>query len=98
MYKIGETDLTLSIEDQEKWGFERSEKLLIFQLTDEECEHYENLSPIEIMTELEKLGFNSESNYYVQPGARYTNYEFVALVPHGFEGQLIIRQIDSYNV
>lgn len=98
MYKIAEVDLDYNLKDQERWGFERSEKLLVFQLTDEECEHYGELSPIEVMVELENLGFNSESNYYVQPGTRYTDYEFVALVPHGFEEQLIIRQIDSYNV
>lgn len=98
MYKIGETDLTLSIEDQERWGWERAERLLVFELTDDEHEEYERLSPCEIMENLEERGFRNESDYFVQPGAQYTDYEFVACVSHGFGGQLIIREITSYNV
>lgn len=98
MYKIGETDLTLSIEDQESWGWERAERLLVFELSDDEYEEYEKLSPWEIMKDLEKLGFKDDSDYFVQPGARYTDYDFVACVPHGFGGQLIIKEITSYNV
>lgn len=98
MYKIGETDLTLSIEDQERWGWERAEKLLVFELTDDEYEEYEKLPPWEIMKDLEKLGFKDDSDYFVQPGAQYTDYEFVACVSHGFGGQLIIKEITSYNV
>ena len=98
MYKIGETDLTLSIEDQERWGWERAERLLVFELTDDEYEEYEKLPPWEIMKDLEKLGFKDDSDYFVQPGAQYTDYEFVACVSHGFGGQLIIKEITSYNV
>jgi len=98
MYKIGETDLTFSIADQERWGWERSEKLLVFELSEYEYETYENLSPYEIMKDLEELGFRDDSDYFVQPGAQYTDYEFVACVSHGFGGQLIIREITSYNV
>ena len=98
MYKIGETDLTLSIEDQERWGWERAERLLVFELTDDEYEEYEKLSPCEIMSVLEEYGFKNDSDYLVQPGAQYTDYEFVACVPHGFGGQLIIKEITSYNV
>ena len=98
MYKIGETDLTLSIEDQESWGWERAERLLVFELTDDEHERYEKLSPCEIMKDLEEQGFRDGSDYFVQPGAKYTDYEFVACVSHGFDGQLIIREITSYNV
>ena len=98
MYKIGETDLTLSIEDQERWGWERAERLLVFELTDDEYEEYEKLSPCEIMSILGEYGFGNDSDYFVQPGAQYTDYEFVACVPHGFGGQLIIKEITSYNV
>lgn len=98
MYKIGETDLTLSIEDQESWGWERAERLLVFELSDDEYEKYEKLSPCEIMSILEEYGFRNDSDYFVQPGARYTDYDFVACVPHGFGGQLIIKEITSYNV
>ena len=98
MYKIGETDLTLSIEDQERWGWERAERLLVFELTDDEYEEYEKLSPCEIMSVLEEYGFKNDSDYLVQPGAQYTDYEFVACVSHGFGGQLIIKEITSYNV
>lgn len=98
MYKIGETDLTLSIEDQERWGWERAERLLVFELTDDEYEEYEKLSPCEIMSVLEEHGFRNDSDYFVQPGAQYTDYDFVACVPHGFGGQLIIKEITSYNV
>ena len=98
MYKIGETDLTLSIEDQERWGWERAEKLLVFELTDDEYEEYEKLSPCEIMSVLEEYGFRNDSDYFIQPGARYTDYDFVACISHGFGGQLIIKEITSYNV
>lgn len=98
MYKIGETDLTLSIEDQERWGWERAERLLVFELTDDEYEEYEKLSPCEIMNILEEYGFRNDSDYFVQPGAKYTDYAFVACVSHGFGGQLIIKEITSYNV
>ena len=98
MYKIGETHLTLSIEDQERWGWERAERLLVFELTDDEYEEYEKLSPCEIMSVLEEYGFKNDSDYLVQPGAQYTDYEFVACISHGFSGQLIIKEITSYNV
>lgn len=98
MYKIGETDLTLSIEDQERWGWERAERLLVFELTDDEYEEYEKLSPCEIMNILGEYGFGNDSDYFVQPGTQYTDYEFVACVSHGFGGQLIIKEITSYNV
>lgn len=98
MYKIGETDLTLSINDQERWGWERAERLLVFELTHDEYEEYEKLLPFEIMSILEEYGFRNDSYYLVQPGAKYTDYEFVACIPHGFGGQLIIKEIMSYNV
>lgn len=64
----------------------------------DEHEEYEKLAPWEIMKALEKYGFRDGSDYFVQPGAKYTNYEFVACIPHGFGGQLIIKEITSYNV
>lgn len=74
------------------------ERLLVFELTDDEYEEYEKLSPCEIMNILEEYGFKNGSDYFVQPGDRYTDYEFVACVSHGFGGQLIIKEITSYNV
>ena len=65
MYKIGETDLTLNIEDQERWGWERAERLLVFELTDDEYEEYEKLSPCEIMNILGEYGFGNDSDYCV---------------------------------
>lgn len=75
-----------------------AERLLVFELTDNEYEEYEKLSPCEIMSILKEYGFRNDSDYLVQPGAQYTDYDFIACVPHGFGGQLIIKEITSYNV
>lgn len=53
----------------------------------------------EIRDYLEKeYGMHDGSDYYVQPGARYTDYVVEAIYEVGWDGQLIVREIEALNV
>ena len=38
------------------------------------------------------------SDYYVQPGAKYIDYVVEAIYEVGWDGQLIVREIESLNI
>ena len=53
----------------------------------------------EIRDYLEKeYGMHDGSDYYVQPGAKYTDYVVEAIYEVGWDGQLIVREIEAMNI
>lgn len=46
----------------------------------------------------EEYGMHDGSDYYVQPGAKYTDYVVEAIYEVGWDGQLIVREIEALNV
>lgn len=99
MYEIGRTELTYSYEDAERKGWERNESIIVFHVPEEEYNLLKDKSLSEIRDYLEKeCGMHDGSDYYVQPGARYTDYMVEAIYEVGWDGQLIVREIEALNV
>ena len=99
MYEIGRTELTYNVEDAERKGWERNESIIIFHVPEEEYNLLKDKSLSEIRDYLEeKYGMHNGSDYYVQPGARYTDYVVEAIYEVGWDGQLIVREIESLNI
>lgn len=99
MYEIGRTELTYSYEDAERRGWEKNESIIIFHVPEEEYNLLKDKSLSEIRDYLEEeYGMRNDSDYYVQPGARYTDYVVEAIYEVGWDGQLIVREIAALNV
>ena len=99
MYEIGRTELTYNLKDAERKGWERNESIIIFHVPEEEYNLLKDKSLSEIRDYLkEEYGMHNGSDYYVQPGARYTDYVVEAIYEVGWDGQLIVREIESLNI
>lgn len=99
MYEIGRTELTYNLKDAERKGWERNESIIVFHVPEEEYNLLKDKSLGEIRDYLEKeYGMHDGSDYYVQPGAMYTDYVVEAIYEVGWDGQLIVREIESLNV
>ena len=72
---------------------------LTYDLKDAERKGWErNESIIVFHVPEEEYGMHDGSDYYVQPGARYTDYIVEAIYEVGWDGQLIVREIEALNV
>ena len=99
MYEIGRTELTYNLKDAKRKGWERNESIIIFRVPEEEYNLLKDKSLSEIRDYLEKeYDMRNGSDYYVQPGARYTDYVVEAIYEVGWDGQLIIREIEAMNI
>jgi len=99
MYEIGRTELTYSYEDAERKGWERNESIIVFHVPEEEYIFLKDKSLGEIRNYLEKeYGMHDGSDYYVQPGTKYTDYMVEAIYKVGWNGQLIVREIETLNI
>lgn len=99
MYEIGRTELTYSYEDAERKGWDRNESIIVFHVPEEEYNLLKDKSLSEIRDYLEEeYGMVDASDYYVQPGAWYKNYIVEAIYKVGWDGQLIVREIEALNI
>jgi len=99
MYEIGRTELTYNLEDAERRGWEQKETIIIFHLPEDEYNLLKNKSLSEIRDYLEEeYHIIDESDYYVQPGAKYTTYTVEAIYRDGWEGRLIVCETEALNI